>query len=102
VAARIESGPQASGVYADFAPRRGGFALVGLDEGGRPVRRFGRDAGLVAATRDGEAPPLWIVAGTDAAGALTAARLLGAAALRDRFAVAAEGGRDVPLPVRAG
>ncbi len=102
VAATIEAGPQTSGVYADFVRRGRGFELVGLDEGGDPARRFDRGAGLVAATREGDAPPLWIVTGTNAAGALAAARLLDTAALRDRFAVASNGGMEIPLPVEAG
>ncbi len=102
VAAEVESGPQASGVYADFVRGRDGFALVALDEGGEPARRLGHDAGLVATTRNGDAPPLWIVAGADAAGTLAAARLLDVAALRDRFAVASEGGEEIPLPLGSG
>jgi len=101
-AVEIESGPGVSGVYADFADVRGGFALVGLDERGEPARRFGRDAGLVAATRSGSAPPLWVVTGASVAGTLAAARLLDGEALRDRFAVASAGGEEVPLPVGVG
>ncbi len=102
-ASDMEDGPGTSGVYADFARRGGGgFELLGLDEGGEPARRFGPDAGLVAATRRGGAPPVWVVVGTNAAGTLAAARLLRAAALRDRFAVAVEAGRETPLPIGAG
>jgi hypothetical protein len=99
VAAQIESGPQASGVYADFARRGTAFALMALDEGGAPARRLGPDAGLVAATREGDAPPVWVVTGTSPAGALAAARLLDAMALRDRFAAAVDRGEEIPLPV---
>jgi hypothetical protein len=99
LAAEIESGPAASGVYADFVRSGGGFALVGLGEGGDAARRLGGDAGLVAAMRSGEDPPLWIVTGTNPAGTLAAARLLDKAALRDRFAVAFEKGEAIPLPV---
>jgi hypothetical protein len=99
----IEDGPGTSGVYAEFARRGGGgFELLGLDEGGEPARRFGPDAGLVAATRRGSAPPVWVVAGANAAGALAAARLLRADALRDRFALAAENGEGTPLPLSSG
>jgi hypothetical protein len=79
--------------------RRGAFLLWGLDEGGERARRFGPGAGLVAATRRGDAPPVWVVTGAGAAGASAAARLLSAAALRDRFAVATESGRQVALPL---
>lgn len=98
-AATIESGPQASGVYAELSPEGGRFALRALDEGGEPARWFGPDAGLVAATRRFEAPPVWLVTGTSAAGVRAAAELLDAASLRDRYAVAVEGGEEVPLPV---
>jgi Domain of unknown function (DUF4430) len=101
-AAEIESGPGSSGVYADFVEAGGRLALVGLDEGGDPVRRLGPDAGLVAATRSGNAPPIWVVTGTSLAGTLAAARLLDGAALRNRFAVASDGGAEVPLPVGVG
>jgi hypothetical protein len=98
-AASIESGPPQSGVFADFEPRRGGFALAGLDEGGEEARAFGRDAGLVAATRRFEAPPVWLVTGTSPLGVRAAARLLDATTLRNRYAVATEGGEETPLPL---
>lgn len=98
-AAPIEQGPQASGVFADFVRVAGGYRLRGLDEGGAPARAFGPDAGLVAATRRFDAPPVWIVSGATAGGVLAAAGLLDAAHLRDRYAVATQGGRETPLPV---
>ncbi|HEX7244518.1 MAG TPA: DUF4430 domain-containing protein [Solirubrobacterales bacterium] len=99
-AAQVEDGPQASGVFAQ--PRRapGGYALDGLDADGAVGRTFGRDAGLVAAVRRGEAPPVWLVTGTSEAGVEAAAGLLDARHLRDRFAVAVEGGEEAPLPLR--
>jgi hypothetical protein len=101
-AAQIEQGPRASGVFADLARRRGAYLLVGLDAGGEPVRKFGRDAGLVAAARRYEAPPVWVVTGGTARGVRVAASLLDADRLRDRYALASEGGRDVPLPIGSG
>jgi len=98
-AATVESGPQASGVYAELSPRGGRFALRALDESGEPARDLGQDAGLVAATRRFEAPPVWLVTGTSAAGARAAAELLGAAGLGGRYAVAIEGDEEIPLPV---
>jgi Domain of unknown function (DUF4430) len=98
-AAQLERGPQASGVFARFERQRGTFRLQGLDEAGEPVRDFGPDAGLVAATRRYETPPVWIVSGPSAPGTMAAARLLGAAKLRDRYAVATESGVEMPLPV---
>jgi hypothetical protein len=99
-AATVESGPQASGVYADFVRRGQGFVLRGLDEGGEPARELGPGAGLVAATRRYGAPPVWLVAGLSRRGTLAAAGLLDAADLRDHFAVATDGGAETPLPVR--
>ena len=99
-AAQIEGGPQASGVFADFRPRRGGYALQGLGEDGVPGRTFGADAGLVAATRRNEDPPVWVVSGTSAAGVRSAAGLLDTADLRDRYAVAVEAGQETGLPLR--
>jgi hypothetical protein len=99
-AAQLERGPRASGVFADFDRRVGGFALRGLDEGGEAVHEFGPDAGLVAATRHHEAPPVWLVTGVSARGVVAAADMLDAAHLRDRYAVATEGGEETPLPVR--
>ncbi len=99
-AAQIEDGPQASGVFADFRPAAGGYALEGLGEDGEPARAFGAGAGLVAATRRYDAPPVWVVTGSTPAGVGAAARLLDAAGLRDHYAVAVEGGEETPLPVR--
>jgi hypothetical protein len=99
-AGQIEDGPQASGVFADFSSASGGYSLEGLGEDGKPGRAFGADAGLVAATRRYEAPPVWVVTGSSLAGVEAAARLLDAADLRDHYAVAVEGGGETPLPVR--
>jgi hypothetical protein len=97
--AQIEDGPEVSGVFADFVLRNGRFELVGLDEAGGPARNFGAGAGLVAATRRFDAPPVWIVTGATGAGVGAAAELLDTADLRDRYAVASENGRETPLPI---
>jgi hypothetical protein len=76
--------------------------LAGFDEGGKRVRAFGPGAGLVAATRRYEAPPVWLVTGATRRGVAAAARLLDAADLRDHYAVAVEGGQETPLPIGAG
>jgi len=99
-AAQIERGPQASGVFAEFAPAPGGaYVLWGLGEDGSRKRRFGPDAGLVAATRRGDEPPVWVITGAGPAGVEAAARSLGPG-LRDRYAVAVEAGGEEPLPLR--
>jgi hypothetical protein len=99
-AAQVEAGPQRSGVFARFRRGPSGYSMQGLDEGGEVARTFGPEAGLVAATRDGEAPPVWLVTGTSHGGVEAATGLLGAGDLRDRYAVAVEGGREEPLPLR--
>jgi hypothetical protein len=98
-AAQLEAGPQTSGVFVDFLRRGGGFRLRGLDEAGEPARDFGPGAGLVAATRRYDAPPVWVVTGVGAAGVRAATGLLDAADLRDHYAVAVKGGQETPLPI---
>jgi hypothetical protein len=94
-ATQIEDGPQASGVFANFAS----LELWGLDREGRAVRAFGPGAGLVAATRRYDAPPVWVVTGVTVAGVRAAGGLLDTADLRDHYAVATEGGEETPLPL---
>ena len=96
---QIEEGPDKSGVFARVR-RRGGERLRA-----RPARRAGRavarrsapGAGLVAATRFEEQQPTWVVTGTDARRARAGgARCSTRSALRDRFAVATDGGGADP------
>ena len=121
-AALIEGGPAESGVYAEFAPARGGatgesgpagraagsagpadtWDLVGLDENGRETRMFGPEAGLVAATRHFEGPPVWLVTGGTVGAVRAAAEALDADDLRDHYAVESEAGTVTPLPLRSG
>jgi hypothetical protein len=99
-AAQVEAGPQRSGVFARFRRGSTGYAMQGLDEGGDVARAFGLEAGLVAATRHGEAPPVWLVTGTDREGVEAAAGLLDVPSLRDHYAVAIEDGKETVLPLR--
>ena len=107
-AALIEDGPEESGVYADFERQAGGvgsagaFSLLGLGIDGQPARDLGPDAGLVAATRRYEAPPVWVVTGGTPAAVQAAAGLLGAEKLRDHYAVASGSGGEAPLPLLEG
>ena len=96
----IEAGPAESGVYAEFRRGAGGFELVGLDQDGAAAAALGADAGLVAATRRYEGPPVWVVTGGTPAAVRAAAGLLDAAKLRDHYAVASVDGKETPLPVR--
>ena len=100
-AAQLEGGPAESGVYADFEPTTGGgWGLVALTVDGAAAHRFGADAGLVAATRELEGPPVWLVTGATPAAVQAAAGLLDGDDLRDHYAVASEGGEVTALPVR--
>lgn len=96
----IEEGPRASGVYARPSPTGDEISLLRPD--GSTARTFGAGAGIVAATASGEAPPVWVVAGTDAAGLTAAAAAFNARSLRNRYAVVVEGSRVVGAPQAGG
>ena len=96
----LERGPHASGVFARFEPQAGDWELATLDATAAERDRLGAGAGLVAALRDGEGEPTWVVTGTDDAGTSAAAGSLDAEALEGRFAVAiAADSEPTPLPV---
>ncbi len=93
----LNDGPRASGVYA--RPARDGRSFTTLDAGGRSVARHGAGSGLIAAVRpDAAAEPVWVITGPDAAGVRRAAGAFTEAALRNRFAVAVDGGGVAALP----
>jgi hypothetical protein len=96
VAARLERGPETSGVFARMAPA--GDAIVLLDQDGHPVTTLHAGAGLVAATSVEAQAPTWIVTGTDDVGVAAAAAALTEPRLEQHFALAVSGGHDVPLP----
>ena len=96
VAASVGQGPRTSGVYGRFASD--GRTFTALDQDGRAVRTFGPGCGLIAATRQAEAPPVWLVTGTDEAGVELAARSFDAATLQYRFAVALTSTGPLALP----
>jgi Domain of unknown function (DUF4430) len=98
----VDKGPGESGVYAEFESSQGSERLVGLDEDGDKARTFGANAGLVAATRHFEGPPVWLVTGGTDAGVQAAAAALDTADLRDHFAVVSEAGTVTPLPLSSG
>ena len=98
-ASLIDAGPATSGVFADFEPAGDGQQLVALDSAGSEATRAGAGAGLVAAVREGEEQPTWVVTGTDQAGVDAAVELLDAESLRDRYAVASADGEELALPV---
>ncbi|MFM9163901.1 MAG: DUF4430 domain-containing protein [Solirubrobacterales bacterium] len=92
----IEEGPRASGVYARPAPSGDEISLLSPDS--RTARTFTSGAGIVAATAAGEGPPVWVVAGTDAAGLTAAASAFNARSLRNRYAVVVDGRRVLGAP----
>jgi hypothetical protein len=96
LAQSLQRGPRSNGVYARFSPS--GSALTLLDANGNAVQTL-TGAGLIAATRQGEEAPVWVVTGTNGAGLDEAARAFDRATLEDHFAVAlAPGGAAVALP----
>ncbi|MFN8113372.1 MAG: DUF4430 domain-containing protein [Solirubrobacterales bacterium] len=100
-ASQLDRGPRTSGVYASFEPCGGTSELVVDDDHGRPARRLA-DGGLVAAVREGEDQPTWLVTGTGDDAVAAAAALLGPDDLRDRYAVAVAGGETIPAPAATG
>ena len=98
-AAQIDDGPAASGVFARFEDDGDATELVALDQRADPASRLGAGAGLVAAVRDGERPPTWIVSGVDSAGVRAAVARLDPEVLRDRYAVVVGAGSDLSLAV---
>jgi hypothetical protein len=98
IAARqLEAGPAASGVFAQ--PDEAGNRIALLDPDGESERTLGPGAGLVAAIGYEEQPPTWLITGTDDVGVAAAAAALTEEQLKDRFALAIEAGRGVPLPL---
>jgi hypothetical protein len=100
-AAQLQQGPASSGVFATFErDRHAGFRLAALDPEAATVARLGRGAGLVAALREGDDPPTWLVTGTDLAGVEAATTLLDGDRLENAYAVAISGQHELPLPVQ--
>lgn len=97
----LAGGPGISGVFARFQRDGTGWALEGLDASGGATPRASGRFGLVAALRDGEDPPVWLVTGTDEQGVSGAVEQLDDSALEDRYALAVQGSDVVPLPVGA-
>ena len=96
-AASIERGPSASGVYATFSAD--GTKLTLLHADGHPAAAPPGEVGLLAATRERENAPVWVVTGTTAGGVARAAEAFDQVSLRDHFAVAVAAAGVVPLPV---
>jgi hypothetical protein len=95
----LEHGPRASGVYARFSSD--GQTLTLLDQQGDAAATLYGGAGVIAATRHGENPPVWLVTGTDERGVQLAARAFDESTLQDRFAVAVGPNGVLALPDEA-
>jgi hypothetical protein len=91
--------PSDSGVFARFVGTE--RPLLQLEnQRGEDAGSIGKGGGLVAALRDGDEPPVWVVTGTDQKGVAAAAELIGPA-LRNHYAVATQPGAGpigVPVP----
>ena len=98
LAGLIDHGPASSGVYARFAGSNGS-SLQLLDPAGHVVRTLGAGAGLIAATAQPSTAPSWLITGTNVAGVSSAAAALTPSRLRDHFALAVQGGTDLPVPL---
>jgi hypothetical protein len=92
----LTRGPRASGVYARFST--GGQELSLLDQEAHTTDTLSAGAGLIAATRQGEDAPVWLVTGTDGEGVERAAHAFDQSTLDDHFAVAVSAAGAIPLP----
>lgn len=105
---RIERGPRASGVFVRFsdpalsqpsAEPDAARDVIGLDVRGEEATAYGPDAGVVAAMRRADDPPVWIVTGVTDAGVRLAAAALNPGDLERRYAAVVHDGRIGSLPV---
>lgn len=101
-AGRLDRGPSVSGVFAGFAESGGEERLIGLDVEADASTDFGPHAGLIAAMRRGNEPPVWLVTGTDRRGVESAAEALESSQLRNRYAAAVSPEGVFSLPTEAG
>jgi hypothetical protein len=92
----LQHGPRTSGVYARFSADGGTLTPLGQDGTGRSA--LGSGTGLIAATRENEDAPIWVVTGTDDPGVALAARSFDEQSLRGRFAVAVTAAGEIRLP----
>jgi hypothetical protein len=98
-AALLADGPERSGVFAQFVGTKKPLLEL-LNQQGQPAGSVGKGGGLIAALREGDGPPVWVVTGTDSKGVSAAAELLGPA-LRNRYAVATQpGAGPIGVPVQ--
>lgn len=94
----VGKGPSKSGVFAQFVGN--GTRVLELDNPlGQVTGSLDGTAGLIAATDEPDLnEPAWLITGTDPSGVREAAAALRPSLLRDHYALAVAGARDVPLP----
>lgn len=102
--AAFARGPLRSGVYLEIVAGddhdSAGIELVALDQRGEERARYGSGYGFIAATRRGERPPTWVIAGVDDEGLAAAAAAFNADDMAGHFAVLVGPEGAVPLPAR--
>ena len=99
-AGQLEDGPSVSGVYADLEPCDVGYRLEILGSDAKP-REQSASSGFVAAVRNEDDQPTWLVSGTGEEMLPDAVELLDADPLRDRYAAATATGAEgeaAPIP----
>lgn len=107
---RINKGPAMSGVFVRFAPGLTGRPenadpvksyshLIGLDVRGNDGQDYGPEAGLVAAMRRADDPPVWLITGGTEKAVQLAAAALNPADLERRYAAVVADGQVSSLPL---
>lgn len=106
---RINRGPAASGVFVRFGapstgtpeglPENTAWHLIGLDTHGEDATDFGPEAGLVAAMRSADDPPVWLITGGTSEAVRMAAAVLNPADLERRYAAVVSDGMVSSLPL---
>jgi hypothetical protein len=95
----LAEGPEQSGVFARFVGTKKPLLEL-LNQHGQPAGSIGKGGGLIAALRQGDGPPVWVVTGTDSKGVIAAADLVGPA-LRNHYALATQpGAGPIGVPVQ--
>lgn len=98
-ALNLRNEPSRSGVFAQFVSTGGADHLLGLDRQANEARDYGPDAGLVAASRHKDGPPVWFITGGSDAGVEAAASALTTEDLQHRYAAVVSGGQIASLPL---
>ena len=98
-ARQLEQSPSTSGVFARFDDH-GALELLRVD--GSVGQHASPGTGLVAAVRDSDKPPTWVVTSAREGGVARAAQRLDATGLADHYAIAAFRNAVVPLPLSPG